>query len=69
MKNEQKNNVLSSLAQLLALNKRKITEANEADMHAFPDMDASMEDRLRVDEKKIDGMIRSLEEVALQPDP
>lgn len=69
MKNEQKNKVLSSLAQLLALNKRKITEANEADMRAFPDMDASMVDRLRVDEKKIEGMIRSLEEVALQPDP
>lgn len=44
-------------------------EANEADMRAFPDMDDSTKDRLRVDEKKIDAMIRSLEEVAAQPDP
>lgn len=69
MKNEQKNNVLFSLAQLLDLNREKIIEANKVDMHAFPGMDESMEDRLRVDEKKIDGMIRSLEEVASQPDP
>lgn len=69
MKNELKNSILSSLARLLELNKEKIIEANEADMRAFPDMDDSMKDRLRVDEKKIDGMIRSLEEVASQPDP
>ncbi len=44
-------------------------DANNTDMLAFPDMDDSMKDRLKVDEKKIEGMIRSLEEVALQPDP
>ena len=38
-------------------------------MQAFPGMDDSMKDRLKVDDKKIDGMIRSLEEVASQPDP
>ncbi|MDR2815372.1 MAG: glutamate-5-semialdehyde dehydrogenase [Proteiniphilum sp.] len=69
MKNELKNSVLSSLARLLELNKEKIAEANEADMRAFPGMDDSMKDRLRVDEKKIGGMIRSLEEVASQSDP
>ncbi|WP_019539063.1 glutamate-5-semialdehyde dehydrogenase [Proteiniphilum acetatigenes] len=69
MKNEQKNNVLLSLAQLLELNREKIMKVNEADISAFPDMDDSMLDRLKVDEKKINGMIRSLEEVASQPDP
>ncbi|WP_298653650.1 glutamate-5-semialdehyde dehydrogenase [uncultured Proteiniphilum sp.] len=64
-----KNSVLSSLAQLLETNREKIMEANKADMHTFPNMDDSIKDRLRVDEKKIDGMIRSLEEVASQPDP
>jgi glutamate-5-semialdehyde dehydrogenase len=69
MKNERKNGVLSSLARLLELSRREIAEANEADMCAFPYMDDSTRDRLRVDEKKIDGMIRSLDEVASQPDP
>lgn len=69
MKNEQKNNVLSSLAKLLLLNRKEIIAANEADMRVSPGMDDAMRDRLRVDEKKIDGMIRSLEEVASQPDP
>ena len=69
MNSEQKNNLLLSLAQLLELHRERIIEANEADMHAFPGMDESMKDRLRVDDKKIGGMIRSLEEVASQPDP
>ncbi|RNC64371.1 glutamate-5-semialdehyde dehydrogenase [Proteiniphilum sp. X52] len=69
MKNEQKNDVLLSLGQLLELNRENIMKANEADISAYPGMDDSMLDRLKVDEKKIDGMIRSLEEVASQPDP
>ncbi len=69
MNNKQKNKVLFSLAQLLELNREKIKEANKADINAFPEMDDSMKDRLKVDDKKIDGMIQSLEEVASQPDP
>ena len=38
-------------------------------MHSFSDMDESMKDRLKVDDAKIDGMIRSLREVASQADP
>lgn len=64
-----KNKVLTSLAGLLNNHKEAIMEANRFDMLAFPDMDDSMRDRLKVDEKKIEGMIRSLEEVALQDDP
>ncbi len=44
-------------------------EVNETDVQTFPDMDASMKDRLKVDDRKIDGMIRSLEEVAAMVDP
>ncbi|MDI9606371.1 MAG: glutamate-5-semialdehyde dehydrogenase [Bacteroidota bacterium] len=69
MGNDIKNNVLFALAALLEANRGKIMEANEADALAFPDMDASMKDRLKVDDRKIDGMIRSLDEVAKMADP
>jgi glutamate-5-semialdehyde dehydrogenase len=69
MESKQKNSVLSSLSVLLNHHRKEIIEANSADIGAFPDMDEAMIDRLRVDDKKIDGMIRSLEEVAAQADP
>ena len=69
MKSSLKNSVLSTLTQLLRRNRHEIMRANAADMATFPDMDDSMRDRLKVDEQKIDGMIRSLEEVASQSDP
>src|SRR5690554_6944905 len=69
MKSSQKNNVLRTLAELLKRQGDEIIHANGVDMDAFPDMDASMRDRLKVDGTKIEGMIRSLEEVAAQADP
>lgn len=69
MDSNQKNSILSFLSALLQQHRQEIMEANRADMHAFPDMDDSMRDRLKVDDQKIDGMIRSLEEVAAQSDP
>lgn len=69
MDSKLKNSVLFSLAELLEVNRDKIMEANGADARAFPEMDDSMMDRLKVDNSKIDGMIRSLKEVASQPDP
>lgn len=69
MKIEQKNCALLTLAKQLELHRGKIMDANAADMRSFPDSDDSMQDRLRVDGKKIDGMICSLEEVASLPDP
>ncbi|MEA4979777.1 MAG: glutamate-5-semialdehyde dehydrogenase, partial [Petrimonas sp.] len=64
-----KNSVLLGLADLLNKNKSEILLKNELDMDSFSDMDESMKDRLKVDEKKVDGMIRSLREVAEQDDP
>ncbi|MDD4777429.1 MAG: glutamate-5-semialdehyde dehydrogenase [Fermentimonas sp.] len=69
MKLSIKNSVLSSLSELLKQNKQVIINANTTDMKAFPEMDESMKDRLKVDERKIEGMIQSLEEVAAQPEP
>lgn len=65
----QKNSVLRTLSELLRLQKEAIMEANRSDMLAFPDMDDAMRDRLKVDERKIEGMMQALEEVALQDDP
>lgn len=66
---KHKNSVLKSLSGLLRLRKEAILEANRSDMQAYPDMDESMRDRLKVDDRKVEGMMRSLEEVALQDDP
>lgn len=69
MNHKHKNSVLKSLSGLLRLQKEAILKANRSDMQAYPHMDDSMRDRLKVDDRKIEGMIRSLEEVALQEDP
>ena len=64
-----KNKVLTTLSDLLHQNRDGIIEANGNDIEAYPDMDESMKDRLKVDDSKIDGMINSLNEVANQADP
>lgn len=69
MEHQQKNSVLSALSQLIRQYRLEIIEANSNDIGAFPDMDDAMMDRLKVDDKKIEGMIRSLEEVSAQADP
>lgn len=69
MDSKVKNSVLFSLAALLEANREAIIKSNEKDQQAFPDMDESMRDRLKVDQHKIDGMIQSLNEVAAQADP
>jgi glutamate-5-semialdehyde dehydrogenase len=65
----KKNRVLTSLADLLRQNRAQIIEANLQDMVDYPEMDEAMKDRLKVDEKKIDEMIRSLTQVASLNDP
>lgn len=64
-----KNNVLLALEGLLKENQSEILEQNQTDMDSFSDMDASLKDRLKVDDEKVVGMIRSLREVAAQDDP
>ncbi len=65
----EKNNVLINLAELLKKNRPEILRQNQLDMNSFSDMDESMRDRLKVDENKVEGMIRSLLEVASQDNP
>ena len=69
MEHKRKNSVLSALTELIRQHRLEIIEANRTDIGAFPEMEEAMIDRLKVDDKKIEGMIRSLEEVAAQTDP
>lgn len=69
MATNSKNKVLLSLAELIQNNKTEILLSNKVDIDSISDEDISMIDRLKVDEAKIEGMIKSLQEVATQNDP
>lgn len=64
-----KNNVLASLARLLAENKAGIVAANFADVAACPPDDAVILDRLKVSESKVDKMIDAVQRVIAADDP
>ncbi len=66
---EQRNNVLLTMARLVKDHQNDILEANEKDMKGFDQQDIAMYDRLKVDHKKINGMVISLEQLAAQKDP
>ncbi|HEX8286520.1 MAG TPA: glutamate-5-semialdehyde dehydrogenase [Pyrinomonadaceae bacterium] len=64
-----KNNVLASLARLLAENKQEIIEANKLDVAGCSGEDEVILDRLKVDAAKVDKMIASVKSVIAAPDP
>lgn len=68
MNANSRNNILTSLARLLAENKAEIIAANQRDVAECPPGDAVILDRLKVNEAKVDGMIASVEKVILSPD-
>ncbi len=65
----EKNNVLKSMAQLIASEKEVIIDVNKLDISNYNGNDLAMYDRLKVDETKIDGMILSLEQLIADVDP
>ena len=65
----EKNKVLENLAQLLLDNKQKIIDVNTEDLKAYTGKDEAMFDRLKVDEKKVSGMIESVKIVLKLEDP
>jgi glutamate-5-semialdehyde dehydrogenase len=69
MNTEQKNRVLGALAELLVKNQANIIEANQQDISACSDIDPSMLDRLKVDEKKVQGMVSAVEQAMELEDP
>lgn len=64
-----KNNVLASMMKFIDQNRKEILEANQQDLDAFNKEDKALYDRLVVNDKKIDDMIRAVEEVKNQADP
>ena len=66
---EIKNKTLKALAELIEANKELIISANKDDLELAGDIDPTLYDRLKVDEKKVDGMVAAVEEVINLADP
>lgn len=69
MNAEKIDNVLKTLAGLLAENRAQIIEANRIDLENCPPDDVVIFDRLKVDENKVDKMISSVEKVISAESP
>lgn len=66
---EIKNNVLGSMMRIIDENRSVILEANKKDLDLFKKDDQALYERLIVDHKKIEEMIRAIEKVRSQEDP
>ncbi|MEG9327226.1 glutamate-5-semialdehyde dehydrogenase [Salinimicrobium catena] len=66
---DERNAVLRSMAKLVEQEKESILKANKIDLDNYSGDDLAMEDRLKVDDSKIKGMVASLEHLASQEDP
>lgn len=67
----QKNEALLEIAHALRRNKDKIKEANARDLKTAAErgMPAAMQDRLLLDDKRIEGMAQACEKLCALPDP
>jgi glutamate-5-semialdehyde dehydrogenase len=66
---ELKNNVLASMMNILDRKRDEIIKANKKDLNAFQKEDQALYDRLIVNNKKVDEMIRAVSSVKDQDDP
>lgn len=64
-----KNKTLRDLASLIAKHKDELIAQNQLDLQLAGDLDPTLIDRLKVDEKKVKGMIDAIEEVIALEDP
>ena len=64
-----KNRTLDTLAKLLKKYSADIISANQKDLDEAENLDPTLLDRLKVDKKKVNGMIRSVKEVRAKDDP
>ena len=69
MTTQTKNKILKSLAELLSIHKQEIIIENKKDIASVSDLDESLLDRLKVDEKKVDGMISAVKQIISLNDP
>ncbi len=66
---QQRNDVLTSMAGLIADERTGILTVNKIDVERYDGADLAMVDRLKVDDSKIDGMILSLSQLIADSDP
>ncbi|PTT15309.1 glutamate-5-semialdehyde dehydrogenase [Flavobacterium sp. HMWF030] len=66
---EKRNLVLRTMAKLVEQERNEIILTNQEDLLAYDGSDLAMEERLKVDDKKVDEMILSLNQLASQEDP
>jgi glutamate-5-semialdehyde dehydrogenase len=66
---ETRNAVLLKMAALLEQERAEIIKINKGDLDAYKGEDISMYDRLKVDDGKVDEMIKSVTHLASQEDP
>lgn len=66
---EKRNLVLHAMAKLVGQERSQIILTNQEDLLAYDGSDLAMEERLKVDNKKVDEMILSLTQLASQEDP
>ncbi|KFF04406.1 glutamate-5-semialdehyde dehydrogenase [Flavobacterium reichenbachii] len=66
---EKRNLVLRTMAKLVEQERRQIILTNQEDLTDYDGSDLAMEERLKVDDKKVDEMILSLNQLASQEDP
>lgn len=66
---ETRNAVLLKMAVLLERERKVIISINKTDLEAYKGDDISMFDRLKVDDSKVDEMIRAVTHLASQDDP
>jgi len=64
-----KHNVLHSMASIIDKKRNSLIEANKKDLDAFNREDAALYQRLIVNDKKVDEMIKAIKEVDAQEDP
>src|SRR5690606_16336020 len=65
----ERNNVLTTMAELIREEKKAISKENQKDLDDYDGSDLAMEDRLKVDQEKIQVMITSLKELTEKEDP
>ena len=66
---DKKNAVLELMITLIRNNEKELLDANKKDIDAFDRDDQAMYDRLILNEKKVQGMIKAIEDVRVQDDP
>ena len=64
-----KNKTLSDLAELILKHKSEIIQQNKLDIDSAGNLDPTLIDRLKMNEKKVDGMVASIKEVINLEDP